>query len=352
MNKTSLSAKAKGIIQLLVRAMRHIILHNGWVKLLSVLISLVLWAGLISQDDSLTREKTWQNVNVTVSGTETMKRNKYIVVSDLDEILNNVSITAAVPQKQYEQAESSAYNLRLDLSRINGTGIQELKILNTTSNVYGRVTKTTPATVQLEVEEYMARPRIPVSVGDHQSGWYKEWYLANPSVDPELIAVSGPRSIVQNISRAKVFLNLDQLKLEEGLLLTSGEIKLFNRSGDEVDSSLLDITTESLTIDSVLVEVNVFPTKTFSVSDMVEYQGELQNGYRIVSKKVSPESISVAARSEVLNQLNELPMDRNINLQELSETTVFQLKVQKPSDDAVLSNDTVTVTVEISAEEI
>ena len=55
----------------------------------------------------------------------------------------------------------------------------------------------------------------------------------------------------------------------------------------------------------------------------------------------------MAARAEVLAQLTELPMERTVNVKNLNETTVFQLKVQKPSDDAVISNETVTVTVEI-----
>ena len=59
----------------------------------------------------------------------------------------------------------------------------------------------------------------------------------------------------------------------------------------------------------------------------------------------------MAARQEVLDQMTELPMERTtVNVDNLSETTVFQLKVQKPSDDSIISNETVTVTVEIEAE--
>ena len=45
--------------------------------------------------------------------------------------------------------------------------------------------------------------------------------------------------------------------------------------------------------------------------------------------------------------MDEIPMDRTVSVKGLKETTVFQLKVSKPSDDAIISNDTVTVTVEI-----
>ena len=91
--------------------------------------------------------------------------------------------------------------------------------------------------------------------------------------------------------------------------------------------------------------------KSFSISELIDLQGTVQEGYRVSEVKVSPERIRVAARNEVLEQMNELPLDRTINLDNLNETTVFQIKVQKPSEDAVLSNDTITVTVEVERKE-
>ena len=329
---------------------RHLLLHNGWLKMIAVLISVVLWAGLISQDETLTRDKAFQNVNVSITGTETMKNNGYIVVSDLEDALNDVSVVAAVPQKQYENAEPSAYNLRVDLSKINGTGEQELKLQSSNSGTFGRVVSTNPSFVIVNVEDFIVRQRIPVSVtvnGEPPAGWY----LSTPSVDPALVAVSGPRSLVQTISRARAFLNTDDMEWEEGAIFTSSEIKLYNRAGDEINSPLISTTSSSLTIDSVLIEYTILPTLTFDTAELIQQTGNVARGYEITDIKISPETITVAARSEVLDQLNELPMERTVNVKNLNETTVFQLKVQKPSDDAVLSNDTVTVTVEIEPSE-
>ena len=354
MNKASFAAKSREIGKIIWKATCHVLFHNGWVKLIALLISLVLWAGLISQDETLTRDKTWQNVNISVSGEDSLKRSGFIVVSDMEELLSGVSVTAAVPQKQYESAEASAYNLRIDLSRLKGTGMQELKILSTGSAAYGKIVNTVPAVLNVEVEEYSVRQRIPVSVkvgGEYQNGWYRNWYMPNPNVDPTLITVSGPRDLAQSISIARVFIDPDKLEWAEGTLWTTGEIKLYNRAGEEIQSPLLDITTEGTTIDTVLIEGNVLPTKSFSVSNMIDMQGEVKEGFRLVSFKVSPETVTVAARNEVLEQMNELALDRNISLADLEETTVFQLKVQKPSEDAVLSNETVTVTAEIERKE-
>ena len=356
MSKTSFVSKSKKIGKQLWKTLRHVLFHNGWVKLLALVISLVLWTGLISQDESLTRDKTWQNVNVSVTGSDTMKRNNYIVVSNLEELLSNVSVTAAVPQKQYEIAEISAYNLRVDLSRISGTGSQELKILSSASGTYGKVTNTVPSSVTVEVEEYATRPRIPISFkvgGEYQNGWYKGWYMPAPSVDPTLIAVSGPKELVTTIQLARVVIDPETLKWEEGTLLTTGEIKLYNRAGEEVTSPLIEMTVDGVAIDTVLVEGNVLPAKSFQTSDLIKIQNpdELENGDRISSIKISPETIQVAARSEVLEQIDDLTPDQDIILlEDLEETTKFQIKIQKPSDEAILSSDTVTVTVEIERE--
>jgi YbbR domain-containing protein len=341
----------KKFLNALVNGLRHLVLHNGWLKAIAILISVVLWAGLISQDETITRDKTFQNVAVSVSGTETLKSNSLIVVSDLDELLNDVSITAAVPQKQYERAEASNYNVRLDLSRIKGTGEQEVKLQSTNSSTYGKVTSTNPSSVKVQVEDYVVRQRIPVSVsveGEIPEGWY----MSTPSVDPALIAVSGPKSIVQNISRARAYIRTEDIEWKEGQIVTSSEILPFNRTGEAVTSSLLSMTSSSLTIDSVLIELNILPSKTFETADLIRTTGTVSAGYQISDIRISPETVTVAAREEVLEQMTDLSLDRNtINVKDLKETTPFQLKVQKPSDDAVLSNETITVTVEIEAEE-
>lgn len=348
MNNASLSARIKAVASQLWKAVRHILFHNGWVKLLAVLISLLLWAGLISQDDTLTRDKTWQNVKISVTGAEKIKNNGYIVVSDLDGLLSGVSLTAAVPQKQFDSVTPSVFNARVDLSSLNGTGTQELRILTTESSTYGKDISTVPSVISVEVEEYFVRQRIPVNVvvtgEDYQNGWYNEWYISTPSVDPALIAVNGPRSLVQTISRAKVMVDPETLDWSEGTLITTGDIKLYNRAGEEISSPLLGITTESLSIDTVLIEANVLPVKSFQISEQMNIGDE-----RITSVKYSPETVKVAARSEVLEQLSELLLDPTVvNPDELENgTNVITIRIQKPSEDAVLSNDTVILTLEV-----
>lgn len=327
--------------------LQHFFLHNGGFKLLALLISVLFWAGLISQDETLTRDKTFSDVSVNITGSDTMKRNGYIVVSDLAAMLDDVSVVAEVPQHRYETADASFYNVRVDLSRISGTGEQELRLLSTNSSTYGKVTAISPASVNVEVEDYVTRYRIPVSLtltGETPAGWY----LSTPSVDPPLIVVSGPRSMVNNISRARVFLNPDEVEWVEGSSVTTANLNLFNRSGEEISSSQLEISYDGVTLDSVVLEYTILPTRTFEIADVIGTLNHPEPGYEVKAIHVSPENITVAARQEVLDQITELALsERFVDLDGLSETASFQIRVSKPSDDAYLSNDTVTVTVDI-----
>ncbi len=334
---------------ILLQSIKHVMLHNWGFKVLAVLISIVIWAGLISQDETLTREKTFNDVNVNISGTDAMKRNGYIVVSDLSDSLGEVTAVAAVPQMQYDRAEASAYNIRVDLSRISGTGEQELKLLSSSSSLYGRISSLSPESVQVEVDDFIYRYRIPVSVtvtGEVPSGWY----MSSPGVDPPLVAVSGPRSLVNSISRARVFLNTSEMEWTEGTTALTGELALYNRNSEKVSSSLLEISYDGLKLDSVVLETTILPTKTFDTETMISTINQVKKGYEVKAIHISPESITVAARSEVLNQLTELSLSEHyVDLRNLSETTSYQIKVNKPSDDAVLNNDTISVTVEVQA---
>ena len=102
--------------------------------------------------------------------------------------------------------------------------------------------------------------------------------------------------------------------------------------------------TESLSIDTVLIEANVLPVRTFQLNEQFDLQDS-----RITSVRFSPETVRVAARSEVLEQMDSLPIDLSgIDADNLENgTNVITVRVQKPSEDAVLSNDTVILTIEV-----
>ncbi len=330
----------------ILRSIKSILLDNLGTKLLAVFIAVALWAGLITQDPTLTREKQFTDVAVNVIGSDTMKRNGYIVLEDMNEVLEDVTLRVSVPQGQYTKAAADNYSVRIDLSRIAGAGEQELKILTTNSTTYGTVTEIDPPTVTLTVDEYVTRYRIPVTMvieGQPPEGFY----AAAPSSDPPMIAVSGPKTLVERIASAQVVVEQSNLPTREGSVLRALPFALVDDSGAVIQSDMIQVTNESVLLDSIIVEQTMYSQRTVVLSDLGLVTGQPAEGYEVKGVYISPGSVTVAGRGSIINELNLLYADGNVNVSGLKESVNKSLRVRQPSTVKHVSTDTVTVAVEI-----
>lgn len=319
--------------------------HNSGSKVLALLLALLLWAGLITQDPNLTRERTFSDVNVNVTGSETLLRNGFIVTSDLDEVLGNVTLRVAIPQMQYQNAQATSYNARIDLSRITEAGEQSVRI-TTSNSSYGTVLEVSPSEVGITVEEYITRYRIPVrvnAVGSAPDGFY----ASTPSADPPMVAVSGPRSLVDQIVCAEATIGLGNIPAREGINRMAVPFHLLDAEGAVIESNLLQITSESVLLDSVVIEQQLYSLKTLPVSDTGIVRGTPSKGYEVKSISVTPESIIVAGRANVLAELDALYPDSYLDIAGLAESTNKQLRLRDPGGLSYTSTNTITVAVEI-----
>ena len=354
--------KWKDILRLLKKGVRHLFLHNGWVKLLAVLISVALWAGLISQDPNVIRNKNFQNVYIEIEGQEDLKKKGRIVTTDLDELLGDVSMTVAVPQLQYEDASASAYELKIDLSGIQSVGEQEIRIQSKNDTVYGEVVNIIPSTINVMVEDYITYQKVPITIrteGEAPEGWY----ITQLAVEPQTVSVSGPLSLVKELSRGIVTLDLTAQKWEEGTFRAIGEIKLLNLKGEEINNPLLTISSGGYDNDIVIIQAEMLPTREYNLREMIRLKGEPAEGYRITGEpEFSKETITVAAGENTLRELDELsPLQlgnkilesQELDVSGLTETKVFTLKTNTLDDVKFvqLSGGTVSVTVTIEGTE-
>lgn len=330
----------------ILRKIRHILLDNWGTKLVAILIAIALWAGLITQDPTLTREKQFTDVSVNVIGEDTIKRNGYIVLEDLNTVLDNVAVRVSVPQGQYTTAQASNYSVRIDLSRITAAGEQSVKILSTNSSTYGTVTEIVPPTVTLTVDEYVTRYRIPVTVvtqGEAPEGFY----AAEPSTDPPMIAVSGPKTLVDRIASAQVVVEQSTLPSREGTVRRATPFVLVDETGEVIQSDMLQVTSESVLLDSIIIEQTIYAERTVELSDLGLVVGEPAEGYEVKGVYISPGSVTIAGRASIIGDINLLYADGTVSVAGLTESVNKSLRVRQPSTLKYVSTDTVTVAVEI-----
>ncbi|MBQ8200180.1 MAG: hypothetical protein IJZ74_00260 [Clostridia bacterium] len=322
------------------------LVHNWSTKLLALILAVGLWAGLITQDPTLTRERHFTDVAVTVTGADTLKRNGYIVTSDLTEALADVNISVDVPQMQYANAQASNYNARIDLTRIRSAGTQEVKIMTTNSSTYGTVSSVTPATVLLEIDEYITRYRIPVSVvmvGEAPVGYYAD----TPSLDPPTIAISGPKTLVDQIVRAEAVVELANLPTREGTVRKAVPYTLMDENNNVIQSDLLQVTSESVLLDSIIVEQKVYSQRSIDLADMGLVRGTPAAGYEIKAVYITPASVTAAGRKSVLDAINLLYADSYIDVTDQKESVTKSMRIRQPVTLEYVSTNEITVAVEI-----
>ena len=323
----------------------YLLTNNGGYKLLSLLLAVILWAALITQDATLTREKVFTDVPITIGGQENLKRNGYIVSSDLSQ-LKNVSLRVDVPQNRYIEAAYSNYNPRIDLSRVSSTGVVDVPVQTSNSTTYGQVTDVSPAVIQLAIDEYVTRYRIPVSVST-EGEMAEEWANGTIAADPSVLTVSGPKPLVDSIARAEVVLDLSSIPAREGTVRTAVPFRLVNRSGEEVTSELLEVTGGGVLLDSLVLETTVYTKKMISVDGQSLITGTPKKNYEVKSVTVSPAGVMAVGTSEALNGIEAFFTAGSVSVEGASESFHKELTLRKPPQISSMSPTTITVAVEI-----
>lgn len=325
------------------------VLHNWRWKVTSLILAICLWGGLITQDDTLTREKTFNDVKISVRNSDTLRRNGYIIVDGLDD-LPELKLRVEVPQRTYNTVTASNYDPRIDLSKITSAGEQTLNILTTNTTTYGSVSSISESTVTLQVEEYITRSRIPARIS-YVGTLRDDLYGETPNADPAYVTVSGPKSLVNGIVRCIVQYDLSSLT-ETGVERTAAPFQLVNAAGEVIDSSLIDVTSESVLLDSILVQQELFASKEMPVNTTGMTVGEPANGYVIKSVTVEPAAIRAAGTDEWVAGTNALQLSEYVNekidVSGAASTIHRSVRIVKRAGLEYLSNETVLITVEIA----
>ncbi len=277
--------------------------RRPFTKLAALLLAFIFWAVVIASDPALTIEKIITDATVTVSSTVALENRGYIVMKDLTAEPITVKLRVEVKQGDYERATAQSFSPRLDLSQINGTGTFDVKF--SAYSDLGKVLSIEPETIRLEVDAYTPPTRVPVVI--EQSGDPSEpiWF-ADPTSDPRQVYVSGPKSLVDRINRAAVTLPVASLSAERPSDNLTLPITLRDESGQAVSSPLLRVTNESVNIDFVNLHVDVYPVRDIPISLDTAYTGVPAHGYAVGDVTLSPATVQVAAKKDVLDALEAL----------------------------------------------
>ena len=327
-----------------------IVRHNIGIKLLCLLSAICIWGMLISQDDSLLREKTIDNVQIDVVNEEYLLRNGLVVVSGLEkELLSGVQIKVDVPQKYYPTVTKNNYNIRVDLSGIKEAGEHVLPVVSTKTASFGNVTETSVKELPVVVEEYVSRSRIPVRIettGKLQDGMYGEV----PSADPRYVEIVGAKSLVDSIVRCVAYYDMDAISsTTQGLQRTAVSFVLQDAHDASIPVEDVDVLAGGIKIDSIIVEQAIHEVITVPISNKGLVKGKVKEGYTITDIQIEPSHTQVVLSAEgLLQPPKALYVDGTIDVQDATDSfeTVHPLLSMEEALTQSINEVTVKVFIE------
>lgn len=331
------------------KGVERIVSSKRFLLLVSLLAAMITWAALVASDGTLTREKVFQNVSVSVTGEATLKSRGYIVMDDLNELLSGVKMTVEVAQQNYKRASGTAYGPHLDLTDVTGVGENELPV-SFSSQLYGPVVACDPASVVVQVERYITR-RIPVTlevVGEAPAGYF----LDSAKTDPTMLSVSGPQSLVSSVASAVATLDASMLTGDRQSDKSAVDVVLQSGSGVAIESEKIEITNQTVLTDSVVVETELLPVKHVPFATENFVSGTPEEGWELDSVEVGADALPVAAKQEILDAIEFITTDQPLDIEGASGDMTGVVRIRKPSGAENTLPSEVTVTARLREKEI
>ena len=287
--------------------------------LLSFAIAFGLWLYVVT-NVSVEGETTFHDIPVQFDGETALEERGLMITSGTDA---TIDLRLQGARSHLNDLTSQNITIKVDLSRIYDPGTHEVSYDtfypgDVPSNAFITLSKV-PNTITITVEKWDSK-EVPVHVV--YEGYVPKDYLDdrdNALLDYEMIAISGPASVVEQIDRAEIYVNMDGRTESIG---ESFQYTLCDKDGNPVDVELITAETAQVRLDLTVQRFKELPV-TFT---LVEGGGATENYV-----KITPDipAIRVSGSSTRLEELTEINLG-TIDLAQIPEDTVLTYPVKLP----------------------
>ncbi len=300
--------------------------------LLALVLGISVWVSAVSSADPNEVRTYPRPIPIEVVGQDPA----LVLISNVPQTME-VSLRA--PRSVWEMltARENAVQAVLDLSGLSA-GEHTVRIQVTVAIRPYQIVLEDPSTV-IVVLERLATKTFPldVSLGGQPAAGYQ---VGEATAESTKVNVSGPESIVQRATRARVLVSLDGVResISESLPV------------QVLDAQNKPLRGLTLNPESVRVNVPISPQAGYrDVAVKVVVQGQVAAGYRLENIRVFPPVITVSSSNpQLVNQLPGVVETQPLNLQDRKEDITTRLSLDLPANITIVGAQTVQVQVSIT----
>ena len=254
-------------------------------------------------------------------------------------IPSTIEVTLRAPHSVWEQltAQENSVTSTLDISGLSaGEHTQPVQVQIGLRPV--QIVLKSPETVTFTLEPLKTQS-LPVDIdltGQPAVGFQ----AGDPVVEPTLIAISGPESIVRQAARARVAIDLDGVRES---IDAAYDIQVMDTNNKVLNGVTINP-------ESAQVRIPLSPQSGYrDLAVRVLLQGQVASGYRLENISVFPPVITVFAPDpDLVNDLAAVVDTQPLDIQAAKTNISTRLALTLPENITIIGNKTVEVEVDIT----
>lgn len=301
--------------------MKNKLIKNWGLKLGSFLFAVALWIIVTNINDPVIPYKV-SDVPVTIRNANliTDKGQIYEVLDGTD-VIDVVTITA--PRSIIDSLDKSNVVAVADMNDLTSLNTISIKLSTNKYNEKLESIKGSIDSVKLNIEDKQTKS-LPLKT--NTTGEVREGYVVGDvTTDQNLVRISGPKSVISQISKAVVEVDVSGFTSNIG---TDADIHLFDENDKEIKSGSIE-----KSISKVRVNVDILEIK--SVPIQYNVAGVPEDGYRLTGEiEGSRNYVNIAGKSKIIENVDALEVPESaIDVTGAKEnvTTAIDLKNYLPS---------------------
>ncbi len=279
--------------------MKNKLTRNWGLKLGSFLFAALIWLVVTNINDPVGTYRV-NNVKVNIQNADLITDSGQIY-----EVLDNSdTISTVVISAKRSILDSLDENNVVAIADMNDlTSLNTIPIQLSTNKYNDKLEsiRGTIDSVKLNIEEKMTKT---LQIRIATAGTVKDGYvLGDSSLDQNLIEISGPESIISQVKRAAVSVNVSGFTNSIG---TDSEIYLYDEDDKVISSPSI-----TKSINKVRVAVEILETKTVPINFKVS--GNPARGYQATGEiNATRDSVVIAGRSKTIANINSIDIPENV----------------------------------------
>ena len=279
--------------------MKNKLTKNWGLKVVSFLFAASVWLIVTNINDPLAPLRL-SDVPVTIRNKELItERGQTCEVLDNTDVIDLVTIYA--PRSVIDSLDKGNVVAIADLKDLTSVDTVPIKLSTNKYNEKVENIKGNIDSVKLNIENKQTRS-FPLRV--NVTGEIREGYmLGDVGTEQNLIRISGPESIVSQISRAQAEVDISSFT---GNINTETDIRLYDSEENAIESASLE---KSIT--RVRVNVEILEKKVLPVNYVIG--GTPAEGYRLTGEtQCSKSNVTIAGKSSLIQNINAIEIPEGV----------------------------------------